>query len=323
MCTAIWYESGDRYFGRTLDYELSYGEQVVITPRRVRLPFRMLPPMERHYAMIGTGAVEEGYPLYFDAANEMGLAAAGLLFSGYAAYPDPADGRENVSPFELIPWLLGQCADLAAVRRLLEQTQIAALPFSKELLLSPLHWLIADRSGALTLEVTNEGMRVYENQVGVLTNSPSFPHHLLRLADHCGVSASSATNRLSARLSLPAYSRGMGGLGLPGDASSCSRFVRAAFLKENVRDGAGEAERVGQFFHILGGVEQVKGTVRLPEGDAHTLYTACYNLDRNRYYYSTYYNRQLTAVDLGHESLEGDGLICYPMGTEQQIACMN
>lgn len=323
MCTAIWYQSGERYFGRTLDYELSYGEQVVITPRRFPLAFRMLPPLERHYAILGTAAVQEGYPLYFDAANEMGLAAAGLLFAGYAAYPAPEEGKENVSPFELIPWLLGQCADLAAAQALLERINLAALPFSEELPLSPLHWLIADRSGAITLEVTREGMKIYENQVGVLTNSPPFPHHLLRLADHCGLSAQGAVNRLAPRLELPAYSRGMGGIGLPGDASSCSRFVRAAFLKENAADAGNEPERVGQFFHVLGGVEQVKGAVRLETGDAHTLYTACYNLDRSVYYYSTYQNRQISSVSLGHEPLEGDRLICYPMTNDQQIYTVN
>ena len=323
MCTAIWYEDGDRYFGRTLDYELSYGEQVVITPRRFPLVFRKMPPLERHYAIIGTAAVAEGYPLYFDAANEMGLAAAGLLFAGYAAYPAFVEGRDNVSPFELIPWLLGQCADLAAARSLLERVNLAAVPFSAELPLSPLHWMIADRSGAITLEVTREGMQIYENQVGVLTNSPPFPHHLLRLADHCGLSADQAVNRFSARLSLPAYSRGMGAMGLPGDATSCSRFVRAAFLKETAVPASGEAERVGQFFHILGGVEQVKGTVRSEEGLPHTLYSACYNLDRNLYYYTTYQNRQISRIELGHEPLESDRLICCPFIKEQQIFAVN
>ena len=112
MCTAITYQSNDFYFGRTLDYEHGYGEQVVITPRHFPLAFRKMGTLDRHYAIIGMACVAEGYPLYFDGINEKGLGMAGLNFVGNAHYRQPLSGRDNVAGFEFIPWILSQCASV-------------------------------------------------------------------------------------------------------------------------------------------------------------------------------------------------------------------
>ena len=103
MCTAISYKTDAHYFGRNLDLERGYGECVVITPRYCPLPLRHLPDLTEHYAMIGTAAVAQGYPLYFEATNERGLSMAGLNFPGNAHYAEVADGHDNVASFELIP----------------------------------------------------------------------------------------------------------------------------------------------------------------------------------------------------------------------------
>ena len=86
MCTAISYKTKDFYFGRTLDYEISYGERIVITPRDFKLEFRKTFDIEHHYAMIGMAAVANDYPLYFDAMNEKGVCMAGLNFPDNAKY---------------------------------------------------------------------------------------------------------------------------------------------------------------------------------------------------------------------------------------------
>ena len=121
MCTAATYKTKDFYFGRTLDYEHPHGEEVTFTPRNFPLPFRHLETMESHYAILGMAYVAEGYPLYFDAMNEKGLAMAGLNFVGNARYAGVKEGKDNVAQFEFIPWVLSRCACVAEARKLLDE----------------------------------------------------------------------------------------------------------------------------------------------------------------------------------------------------------
>ena len=93
MCTAASYRTKDLYFGRNLDYEFSYGDEVTITPRNYPFTFRRAGEMRTHYAMIGMAYVAEEYPLYYDAVNEKGLCIAGLNFVGNAACQSETDGR--------------------------------------------------------------------------------------------------------------------------------------------------------------------------------------------------------------------------------------
>lgn len=116
------------------------------------------------------------------------------------------------------------------------------------------------------------------------------------------------------------YSRGLGALGLPGDCSSASRFIKASFVKLNSISGEGEQESVSQFFHILKSVEMQKGCVRLESGlyDI-TIYSSCCNTTRGIYYYTTYNNSGISAVDIHRENLEGKELICYPLNLQPTI----
>ena len=324
MCTAATYKTKCFYFGRNLDYERGFGEQVVITPRLFPLPMRHLPDLTRHYAMIGMASVQDGYPLYYDAVNEKGLCMAGLNFVHSAVYGPCAPGKANVAQFELIPWLLGSCATLAEVRTLLAKTNIVNIPFSEQLPLAQLHWLIADKTGSIVVESTADGLHIYDNPVGVLTNNPPFPQQLFALNNYRALSPRTPAVAFADGLDLPVYSRGLGALGLPGDLSSQSRFVRAAFVRMNAKSGSGEAESVGQFFHILHAVEQQRGCCELDGGKYEiTLYTSCCNADKGIYYYTTYGNHQITAVDMHRENLDGDRLVRYPLVQGEQIALQN
>ena len=324
MCTAATYLTKDFYMGRTLDYERGYGEEVVITPRRFPFRFREEECCEQHYAIIGTACVADGYPLYYDAVNEAGLGMAGLNFVGNAQYAASCEGKRNVAQFEFIPWLLGRCADLAQARKALAELNLTGMPFSAQYPAAQLHWLVADRTGALVVESMADGLHVHENPAGVLTNNPPFPVQLFGLNAYMGLSPKQPENRFSEKLELSAFSRGMGALGLPGDLSSASRFVRAAFVRANSRSGESEAESVGQFFHILGAVEQQKGCCEVREGDyEYTIYTSCWNAQRGIYYYTTYGCRQIQAVDLHRADLDGSTLSRYPMRIEEAIFMQN
>lgn len=324
MCTAITYQTKDHYFGRNLDLESSYHEVVTVTPRNYPFHFRKTNSLKTHYAMIGMAYVVDSFPLYYEATNEKGLSVAGLNFPGNADYKPEVPGKDNVAPFEFIPWLLGQCADLAQVRALLARVNLIKLPFNADLPLAPLHWMISDRSGSITVECVRQGLWVYDNPVGVLTNNPPFDFQMLNLNNYMGLSRDAPVNRLCPELDLKPYCLGMGAMGLPGDLSSASRFVRAAFTRLNSVSGDSEWESVSQFFHILGSVAQQRGCVRLENGGYETtLYSSCCNTDRGIYYYTTYENSQITGVDMHRENLNSQALSVYPLITGQQIRMQN
>lgn len=327
MCTAISYKTKDHYFGRNLDLEYSYNETVTITPRNFIFNFRKAGKMENHFAIIGMAYVSGGYPLYYDATNEKGLSVAGLNFPEYADYKPYREGKDNITPFELIPWILGQCETVAEAEKLLGRINLLNENFREELPLTPLHWIVSDGDKSITLEATKTDVKVYDNPVGVLTNNPVFDYHIFNLNNYIGLSCSDPENAFAGKngnLDLKIYSRGMGALGLPGDASSVSRFVRAAFLKANSVCGTSEKESVNQFFHILKSVEMQRGCVKVDdELYAATIYSSCCNSDRGIYYYSTYENSGICAVDMRKENLQSDTLISYALKKEPTIEFQN
>ena len=324
MCTAATYKTGDFYFGRTLDYEHSYGEEIAVTPRNFPLRFRHMGTLDQHLAIIGMACVAEGYPLYFDGINEKGLAMAGLNFVGYADYKTPAEGKDNIASFEFIPWILAQCESVSQAKERLGRINLTDTAFSQELPPAQLHWIIADRQEAITVECVKEGIRVYPNPVGILTNNPPFDEQMFQLNNFMHLSPKTPDNHFSDRLPLHAYSRGMGAMGLPGDLSSQSRFVRGAFVKMNSVSGTSETESVSQFFHILGSVAQPRGCCHVGEGQYETtIYTSCCNASKGIYYYTTYDNHQITAVNMHKEKLDDVFLVRYPLIQGEQIHMQN
>ena len=324
MCTAATYKTKDFYFGRTLDYDFSYEEEVTVTPRNY--PFHFVEEGSRnvHYALIGMAYVMEDYPLYYDAVNEKGLGMAGLNFVGNAAFWDKVDGKDNIAQFEIIPWVLCQCATVREARTLVERMNLLNVSFHDKLSLAQLHWLISDREESITLEAVKDGIKIYENPVGVLTNNPPFDQQLFQLNNYMHLSAKSPVNTFAGGLELKQYCRGLGAVGLPGDLSSQSRFVRAAFVRMNSVSKDGEKESVRQFFHILNSVDQQRGCCELEDGRYEiTIYTSCCNADKGIYYYTAYDNHQITAVDMYRENLDGSELVRYPMIKEEQIRIQN
>lgn len=314
MCTAITYKTADHYFGRNLDLERSYDERVVVTPRNFKFGFRRIETMYSHYAMIGMAAVRDGYPLYYEATNEKGLSMASLNFPVNADYKPYTEGSENVSPFELIPYILGKCADVSEAKELLYRVNILNESFSDILPLSPLHWIISDRDSSITVESVAEGLKIYENPIGVLTNNPTFDFHMMNLNNYMSLHEGTADNRLCGEIEMNNYSLGMGALGLPGDFSSASRFIKAAFVKLKSKSGEGERESVNQFFHILSSVAMPKGCVLVGGGEyEYTRYSCCCNTDKGIYYYTTYENSAVTSVDMFASDLEGNELYIYEL----------
>ena len=324
MCTAVTYKTKDFYFGRTLDYEFSYKEEVIITPRNYPFYFKEKEEIAEHYAIIGMAYISENYPLYYDAINEKGLGMAGLNFVGNAHYSDSVDGKDNIAQYEFIPWILSQCETTQQAKELIQKINLTNKPFSAQLPLAQLHWIISDSEESITVEAVRDGIKIYDNPVGVLTNNPPFDKQMFNLNNYMHLSNKSPENTFSFRLDLKNYSRGMGAIGLPGDLSSQSRFVRTAFVKMNSVSGGGELESVSQFFHILNSVDQQRGCCNLGNDKYEiTIYTSCCNATKGIYYYTTYDNHQITAVNMNKENLEEDKLIRYPLIKEEQIKLQN
>jgi choloylglycine hydrolase len=325
MCTASNYITDDHYFGRNFDYEISYNERVTITPRNYEFKYRKIDDIKTHYAIIGIAAGIDGYPLYYDACNERGLAIAGLNFAGNAVYREVEEDMVNITPFELIPYLLGTAASVSEARELLKDINLVNINFAEEPPLSPLHWMMSDGKDAIVIEPMEDGLKIFDNPVGVLTNNPPFDKQLFYLNNYRNLSNKNPENTFGGDIELDEYSRGMGGIGLPGDLSSASRFAKVAFTRANSYSGSDEASSVGQFFHILESVEQQNGCTFIADPDLYeyTIYTSCYNTDKGILYYRTYNNSQITAVDLNKEDLDSNELINYLLINEEQINFIN
>lgn len=324
MCTAATYKTKEFYFGRTLDYEFSYGDEITITPRNYEIKLRHQKAIKNHYAIIGMAYVTENYPLYYDAINEKGLCIAGLNFVGNARYNEPADNKDNITQFEFIPWILSQCTTVKEAKKLIENMNFINEPFNENLPLAQLHWIISDSTESITVESVKEGIKIYNNPVGVLTNNPPFDKQMFELNNYMNLSPKSPENKFSKDLDLQQYSRGMGAIGLPGDLSSQSRFVRVAFVKMNSVSGDTEKESVNQFFHILNSVDQQKGCCQLDNGKFEiTIYTSCCNATKGIYYYTTYDNHQISGIDMHKENLDSTELIRYELIKDEQIKIQN
>ena len=317
-------QTKDFYFGRTLDYEISYGDEVTITPRNYEFNFRHKQNIKNHYAIIGMAYVTENYPLYYEAVNEKGLGIAGLNFVGNAQYNKKIKGKDNITQFEFIPWILSQSTTVKEAKKLIEKINFLDEPFSTNLPLAQLHWIISDSIESITVEAVKDGIKIYENPVGVLTNNPTFDKQMFELNNYMNLSTKSPKNTFAKSLNLEKYSRGMGAIGLPGDLSSQSRFIRAAFVKMNSISKEEEKESVSQFFHILNSVEQQRGCCELDDGIFEiTIYTSCCNASKGIYYYTTYDNHQITAIDMHKENLNSENLIRYPLIKDEQIKMQN
>lgn len=320
MCTSFTYKNKDFYFGRNMDIEYSFNEKVVVTPRKFSFDLKRYKKLENHFAMIGMATVIEDYPLYAEATNERGLSIAALNFPENAVYLEEKEGKFNIAPFELIPWVLGTCVTVEEAIAVLQGTNIINISFNEQIPLAPQHWMIADHEQCIVVEPMEDGLKIHDNPFGVLTNNPPFEFHKQNMANYLNLTNQYPENRLSSEIKLKPYGVGMGGLGLPGDVSPASRFVRAAFYKTNSVSEDNESSNLSQFFHVLDSVAMIRGSALTKEGKNDTTsYSCCINTNKGIYYYKTYENNQLTAIDMHKENLESDGLVTFELVKGQQI----
>ena len=320
MCTAIKTNGKRHLFGRTLDVEASYGEKVIISKRDYVFKFSPLKERASRYAMLGIGCVADEYPLYFDAVNEKGLAAAALSFVGNAVYREKEEGKYNVASFDFIPWILSNCQSVADAAELISKTNITSDSFSADMPPTSLHFIIADKDESITVESVKDGIKVYENQLGVLTNNPPFEYQLANACAYMYLDPRQSKNTIAPDVKLKHTSRGMGAFGMPGDYSSQSRFVRALFVKNHIESIEDDGD-VGKFFHVMDAVKVPYGCVVNEQGEkTYSVYTSCADIERIVYYFTTYGSRRIRAVSLFEHGVSGSGILIFDMKDKESIA---
>ena len=320
MCTAINETKGRHLFGRTLDLEYSYGEKVVITPRKYEREFIHEGNRLSRFALVGCAARFGNTALYYDAANEAGLCAAALNFPNLCEYHAKKSGKYNVTSFELIPFILGECENVSEAVSLLEKINVTSDSFSDKIPATPLHWIFADKTRAVTLESTADGITVHEDPFGVMTNSPDFRYHVARLADYMSLSPRPAQNSFCPSCEIESYSRGLGAVGLPGDYSSSSRFVRAVYVKEHTERSDTKHGSIERFFHIMDAVSVPSRCIITDQGkNVRTVYTSCIDTAAKIYYFTTYENRRIRAVSLTEHAASGENYTVFDMASEPDI----
>ena len=324
MCTCINLKTKDNYFGRNLDLEYRFNEKVVITPRNYEFKLKDGNIINTKYAMIGMATVVDNYPLYAEATNEKGLSIAGLYFPNNSYYFNKNNLKLNLTPYELIPYILGKYSSIEEIKHILSILNITNIPFNKNLPLADLHWMISDKNNCIVIEQMKDGIKIYDNPIGVLTNNPPFSYHLINLNNYINLTPHYAKNMFSNKIELKQYGQGMGAIGLPGDNSPSSRFVRASFNKLNSICNSDEESSITQFFHILDSVSMIKGTTITKDGKNDiTTYSCCINADKGIYYYKTYSNNQITAIKMSENEKNSESLSVYNLIEKQQIKYEN
>lgn len=325
MCTCMTFKTKDQYFGRNLDLEYRFNEKVVITPRNYSFSLKSGKEFRTKYAFIGAATVIDDYPLYAEASNEKGLSIASLQFPENAYYNNKMESDKiNVTPYEFIPWALGNFSSVEELGRELVHINIINIPFTPEIPVTPLHFMISDDKYCIVVEPMKEGVQIYFNKVGILTNNPPFAFHLTNINNYLNLTPDLTKNRFSPKINLETYSLGMGAIGLPGDNSSASRFIRSAFNRLNSVCSSDEESSISQFFHILDSVTVIRGTTMTKNKKWNmTTYSCCMNTTKGIYYYKTYNNSQITSVRMNEENKNSTSLTIYDLVEHQQIRYEN
>lgn len=310
MCTAMMIKNkqGDVFFGRTMDFSYPLNPHVYIVPKNYQWlnrsgTFRL----QNRCSYIGTG--QDISPVTFaDGVNEKGFAAAVLYFPGYAKYydtPEPEGTQQvSVAAIELVNFLLGMCISVQDAAALLPQVRITGSKDPITNSIAPLHWIAADKTGAcMTIEQTEKGLQMFQNPIGVLSNSPDFEWHMANLRNYINLSPKQQESTQWGSVSLAPFGQGAGAFGIPGDYTPPSRFIRTAFQKSHAVIPDESDEAVTACFHIMESVAIPKGIVTTSrDTEDYTQYTAFMNLTTQDYYAKSYNNSQIIKEPLSHKN---------------------
>lgn len=323
MCTFFTYKKDDFFVGRNMDIEYSFGEKVVIAPRKYPWKWKLEKSSLSSFALIGMANVTDNVPLYAEAVNEYGLCMASLNFPKSAKYFEAKEGKLNLAPYELIPYILTRFKTVEEARESIEKLNIVNIKFKENMPLAPLHFMLADSKECIVIEQDEKGLHIYANDVGVLTNDPPFYSHRVNLENYMNLSIKNPNNSYSNKLTPNCYGEGLGAFGLPGDVSPMSRFVRTVYNKHASLESESE-NPVTEVFKILDQVSMIRGSVVTQNNNYDiTSYSSCINASKGIYYFKTYDNLKVYAINMHMENLNSHILLDFPLPGEDGITNLN
>lgn len=318
MCTAFSFTTDDNhtFLGRNMDIEFELQQNICIIQRDFKCDYK-----QSHHAIIANGSIINNYPLIFDGINEKGLSCAGLNFSQYAEYSNQIlKDINNIPVYDFTFYILACFESVQDIISNFNSINIVDIPFMPNLPNTAMHWIIADSKQCIVVESTANGLKFHDNTVGVMTNSPTFDWHINNLQLYGNLTTKQPITNINQQ---PSSYVGAGAVGLPGDFSSPSRFVKTSFLKNNCF-AINKNDGISAVFGILGNVAMIKGSVlTATEQDDITVYSACLSLSERAYYYRTYDGQTVRCVNLMHEQLDGTEFITYPVNNDMTIDMQN
>ncbi len=329
MCTGLALETKDglHLFGRNMDIEYSFNQSIIFIPRNFKCVNKSnKKELTTKYAVLGMGTIFDDYPTFADGMNENGLGCAGLNFPVYVSYSkEDIEGKTNIPVYNFLLWVLANFSSVEEVKEALKNANIVDIPISENIPNTTLHWMISDITGkSIVVEQTKEKLNVFDNNIGVLTNSPTFDWHVANLNQYVSLRYNQVPEFKLGDQSLTALGQGTGLVGLPGDFTPASRFVRVAFLRDAMIKNDKDSIDLIEFFHILNNVAMVRGSTRtIEEKSDLTQYTSCMCLEKGIYYYNTYENNQINAIDMNKENLDGNEIKTYKYNKTLSINHVN
>ena len=329
MCTGLALETKDglHLFGRNMDIEYSFNQSIIFIPRNFKCVNKSnKKELTTKYAVLGMGTIFDDYPTFADGMNEKGLGCAGLNFPVYVSYSkENIEGKTNIPVYNFLLWVLANFSSVEEVKEALKNANIVDIPISENIPNTTLHWMISDITGkSIVVEQTKEKLNVFDNNIGVLTNSPTFDWHVANLNQYVGLRYNQVPEFKLGDQSLTALGQGTGLVGLPGDFTPASRFIRVAFLRDAMIKNDKDSIDLIEFFHILNNVAMVRGSTRTVEEKSDlTQYTSCMCLEKGIYYYNTYENNQINAIDMNKENLDGNEIKTYKYNKTLSINHVN
>ncbi len=325
-------EDGSVVHARTLEFAVEIHSDVIVVPRDYNrtgttpdggngLQWRS------KYASLGANGVD--LPYIFDGLNEKGLAVGTFYFpttAGYMKY-EPSRAAKTLAPWEVGSWILDNFATVEEVKQNLDKIVVSEVVLKAWGFSPPLHYVVHDASGnSIVVEYVGGKLNIHDNPLGVMANSPSFDWHMTNLRNYVNLSLTNTPALQLGPVKLLPFGQGAGMLGLPGDFTPPSRFVRAAAFSHALLPSKTGYDAVLQAFHLLNNFDIPKGVAREREKDEHgniladyTLWTSANDLKAKRFYFRTYDNSQIRMVDLMKMDLNAKEIIKIPMKGKEII----
>jgi len=325
-------EDGSVIHARTLEFAVDLNSDVIVVPRGFNRTGKTPDGKDglkwkSKYASIGANGV--GMPYIFDGFNEKGLAIGVFYFPGTAKYMDykTADAKKTIAPWEVGSWILENFATVEEVKENVGKIVVPEVIFKAWGFTPPVHYVVHDASGkSIVLEYVDGKLNIHDNPLGVMTNSPSFDWHMTNLRNYINFSFTNAPEVQLGPVKLTPLGQGSGMLGLPGDFTPPSRFVRAAAFSQSVLPSKTGRDAIIQAFHILNNFDIPKGAARSNEKDKngniladYTTWTSASDLKAKQFFFRTYADSQIRMIDLNKMDLGAKKIKHFSMKSKQVI----